>query len=276
LALVLKEQALYTKIVVANSVTTLGEECCGHVVLAGSHGATYAAFLAVKSGARGIILNDAGRAKDESGISGGEYCDGLDVPFATVGSNSCRIGNGESMKNEGIISYVNNTAKLLGVELGMPAIIAANKLTSAKLSDRVSREYSEARKELTSGASKRKIVLMDSISLVTDKDKEKIVVSGSHGGMLGKDPKTAMKYDAFAGFFHDAGVGKNGAGVTRLMPLNERGIIAATVDGMSARIGDGDSVYNDGVISHFNSEADKVGCKVGMKLKTFIDIIIKM
>ena len=53
-------------------------------------------YLAVKSGARGIILNDAGRARDDSGISGGEYCDRLDIPFATVGSTqSCRIGNGE-------------------------------------------------------------------------------------------------------------------------------------------------------------------------------------
>ena len=84
-----------------------------------------------------------------------------------------------------------------------------------------------------------------------------------------------MKHDAFAGFFHDGGIGKGAAGITRLEPLNERGIIAATVDGMSARIGDGDSVYNDGVISHFNGEAEKVGCKVGMKLKIFIDRINK-
>lgn len=271
----MKDQVLPSKIVVANSVTTLGDECFGHVVLAGSHGATYAAFLAVKSGALGIILNDAGFAKDDSGISGGKYCDSLGVPFATVGSDSCRIGDGESMRNEGIISYVNNTAKLLGVEKGMPAILAANKLTLAKVSDKISEEYSEARKELTSSESKREIILMDSISLVTEKDRDKIVVSGSHGGMLGKDPKTAMKHDAFAGFFHDGGIGKGAAGITRLEPLNARGIIAATVDGMSARIGDGESVYNDGVISHFNSEAEKLGCQVGMRLKIFIDRINK-
>ena len=51
--------------------------------------------------------------------------------------------------------------------------------------------------------------------------------------------------------------------------------MAATVDGMSARIGDGESVYNDGVISHFNSEAEKLGCQVGMRLKIFIDRINK-
>ena len=123
----------------------------------------------------------------------------------------------------------------------MPAILAQVNLPWPRI--KISEEYSEARKELTSSQSKREIILMDSISLVTEKDRDKIVVSGSHGGMLGKDPKTAMKHDAFAGFFHNGGIGKGAAGITRLAPLNERGIIAATVDGMSARIGDG--VYND-------------------------------
>ena len=83
-----------------------------------------------------------------------------------------------------------------------------------------------------------------------------------------------MKHDAFASFSQWWNR-KGAAGITRLEPLNERGIIAATVDGMSARIGDGESVYNDGVISHFNSEAEKLGCQVGMKLKIFIDRINK-
>ena len=117
---------------------------------------------------------------------------------------------------------------------------------------------------------------MDSISLVTNQDREKIIVSGSHGGMLGKDPNTALKYDAFAGFFHDAGVGKADAGITRLEPLNERGIIAGTVDGMSARIGDGVSVYNDGVISHLNEVAETAGGKVGLPLKKFIEKLVKL
>ena len=272
----MENEIIDDSIVVANSVTKLGNECLGRVILAGSHGAVYAAYLAVKSGARGIILNDAGRARDDSGISGGEYSDRLDIPFATVGSTSCRIGNGESIKNEGVISYVNRTAKLLGVELGMPSMIAANKLTFAKVSNKVSAEYSEARKELPSSGSERKIVLMDSISLVTNQDREKIIVSGSHGGMLGKDPNTALKYDAFAGFFHDAGVGKADAGITRLEPLNERGIIAGTVDGMSARIGDGVSVYNDGVISHLNKVAETAGGKVGLPLKKFIEKLVKL
>ena len=55
---------------------------------------------------------------------------------------------------------------------------------------------------------------------------------------------------------------KGRRGYNEIRALNERGIIAATVDGMSARIGDGESVYNDGVISHFNSEPKSLVVKL--------------
>ena len=97
----MENEIIDDRIVLANSVTKLGNECFGRVILAGSHGAVYLTYLAVKSGARGIILNDAGRARDDSGISGGEYCDRLDIPFATVGSTSCRIGNGRALEMRG-------------------------------------------------------------------------------------------------------------------------------------------------------------------------------
>ena len=34
-----------------------------------------------------------------------------------------------------------------------------------------------------------------------------IVVTGSHGGLLGGKPETALKYDALAALFNDAGIG---------------------------------------------------------------------
>ncbi|MBH69040.1 MAG: hypothetical protein CMM58_11850 [Rhodospirillaceae bacterium] len=269
----MENRVIDDEIVVANSATKLGVECAGRVVLGASHGAVYAAYLVVRSGARGVILNDAGRAKDNSGISGGDYCANLDVPFAATDTMSCRIGNGESAAREGIISYANGPAISLGVVIGMPAIDAAHKLTKAPMNEKTSPEYSEARKELPITSDGKMVVLMDSISLVTKQDEGRIIVSGSHGGMLGKDPATALKYDAFAGFFHDAGIGKDGAGISRLMPLNDRGIVAATVEGMSARIGDGGSIYSEGIISHLNGMAKNRGGEIGMPLKDFISIL---
>jgi hypothetical protein len=118
------------------------------------------------------------------------------------------------------------------------------------------------------------VVLIDSASLVKAKDKGSIVVTGSHGGIPAPDPKSALRCQAFAAFFHDAGRGKADAGLTRLQPLNDRGIIAGTVSGMSACIGDGSSVYNDGILSNINNIASKAGGEIGMSLKTFIDALV--
>ncbi len=75
-----------------------------------------------------------------------------------------------------------------------------------------------------------------------------IVVTGSHGGLLGGKPETALKYDALAALFNDAGIGIDEAGTTRLAALDARGIAAATVAADSARIGDARSTYEDGIL----------------------------
>ena len=54
-------------VVVADSVTKPTEAWRGAVLIAGSHGGIYAAYCAVKAGVRGVILNDAGRGKDDAG-----------------------------------------------------------------------------------------------------------------------------------------------------------------------------------------------------------------
>jgi hypothetical protein len=262
------------EIVVAHTVTKLGPECEGRVVLGASHGGVYAAYLAVKAKGRGVILNDAGRAKDDSGISGGAYCQSLDIPYATTDTMSCRIGDGDSAVADGVISFVNPLAESLGVAVGMSAIDAARLMTKAAMSDKPAPSYAEARKELPTRPGERMIVLMDSISLVNDQDGGRIIVSGSHGAMPGADPAMAIRGEAFAGFFHDAAGGKDGVGMSRLPALDTRGIIGGTVACMSARIGDGKSIYNDGVLSHVNETAKAAGGAVGMSARQFIDSLV--
>jgi predicted esterase YcpF (UPF0227 family) len=65
------------KIVVANSVTKIGPECANRVIIGGSHGGIYATYLAVREDVRGVILNDAGFAKNNSGVAGADYCQEL-------------------------------------------------------------------------------------------------------------------------------------------------------------------------------------------------------
>ena len=85
---------------------------------------------------------------------------------------------------------------------------------------------------------------LDSASLVGSEHVGAVVVTGSHGGLLGGRPDTALKYDALAALFNDAGIGIDEAGVTRLPALEARGIAAGTVAAASARIGDARSTYD--------------------------------
>ena len=94
---------------------------------------------------------------------------------------------------------------------------------------------------------------LDSASLVGAEHVGTVVVTGSHGGLLGGRPDTALKYDALAALFNDAGIGIDEAGVTRLPALDARGIAAGTVAAASARIGDARSTYEDGILSRVNS-----------------------
>jgi hypothetical protein len=113
---------------------------------------------------------------------------------------------------------------------------------------------------------------IDSNSLVRPEDKGTIVVTGSHGAILGGRPETAIRVDALAAVYHDAGVGKDKAGISRLAALDPRGIAGATVDGNTARIGDARSIWASGRISHINKTAAQWGAKVGMSVPGFADI----
>ena len=95
-------------------------------------------------------------------------------------------------------------------------------------------------------------------------------MTGSHGGLLGNNPATALKYEALGALFNDAGIGKDDAGIARLPALSARGIPAATVSASSARIGDAKSTYEDGVINHVNAWAAAVGLAAGITAREFV------
>ena len=61
---------------------------------------------------------------------------------------------------------------------------------------------------------------LDSASLVVPEHHGAIVLTGSHGGLLGGRPETALKYDVRAAFYNDAGIGIDEAGVSRLPALD--------------------------------------------------------
>lgn len=116
---------------------------------------------------------------------------------------------------------------------------------------------------------------LDSVSLVEPSDAGCIVVSGSHGGLLGGRASTAIKVDALGVVYHDAGIGIDGAGTSRLPALDPRGIAAATVAADSARIGDARSIWSTGRISALNDTAGMAGCRLGMTVPEFAELVTK-
>lgn len=264
--------------IICDSVTTLKGEARDAAVLSGSHGGTYAAFLAAEAGVRAIILNDAGVGRDNAGIAGLALLEGIGAPAATVSHLSASIGDGEDMHRRGIISHANSCALELGVGPGMRASEAVRLLQAHRGAARIKpKPRSEHRTALAAvGPNLPGVVLLDSASQVDEQDAGRIVVTGSHGALLGGRPGTALKVQALAAIYNDAGVGIDNAGISRLPALDERGIAAATVDAWTARIGDGRSTFEDGVISHLNRTARGMGGEVGMSAREFVRAVQEM
>ena len=106
-------------IVVADSVTTLGTDARGAVLVSGSHGGLVAAQYASAAGVRGAIFNDAGRGLDDAGIAGVRALDAVGLAAATVAHTSSRIADGGDTLARGVVSYANAHAAALGVAPGM-------------------------------------------------------------------------------------------------------------------------------------------------------------
>ena len=112
----------------------------------------------------------------------------------------------------------------------------------------------------------RALVLIDSAAMVDRvADAGAVIVTGSHGGLVGGDPAMALRAEGFAAAFNDAGFGIEQAGIGRLAALEARGIAALTVSAGSARIGQARSTLEEGVISAANPRAIALGAVVGQK-----------
>lgn len=89
-----------------------------------------------------------------------------------------------------------------------------------------------------------------------------VVVAGSFAGAAAFT--LAYEYGVRALIAHAAGPGKDAAGVSGLADAERRGLPAAAVETMSARIGDGDSLWADGIIAYANDAARALGVAIGM------------
>lgn len=255
----------------AESVTHLGPEVSGAVLVAGSHGGLIAAYLGASAGVHALILNDAGVGKDRAGIAGLAMLEALGMAAATVSHASARIGDGVDMLARGVISHANVHAARVGVAIGQSCHDAALRLREADAAHAQLPPYAESRFLLAEGSPP--VWGLDSVSKTLPEDAGRILVIGSHGALLGGRPESALGVDAAAAVFNDAGLGADRIGISRLPALAARGIAAAAVDCMSARIGDARSMWESGVLSHVNAVAQALGARAGLSVRAFAQAV---
>lgn len=256
----------------ADTITRLGPEAAGAVLVTGSHGGVYAAYLAARAKLRAVVFNDAGGGLEQAGIAGLAWLAGRGMAAASVDYRSARIGDAADMFARGRISHANAQARACGVEKGQACTEAAALLEKkASVPQLVVAPMDEAR-QVVPGSGCR-LVLVDSAALVLPEDAGQLVVTGSHGALFGNDPANALKVEARLAAFNDAGLGPGEVGASRLPALQSRGIAAVTLAAATAKIGDARSGWVTGVISRSNALAEAMGAHEGIPLRRVIEAI---
>ncbi len=254
-------------LLVIDSATQLDASARGQVVVCGSHGGLYAAWLAASAGVRAVVLNDAGIGRHSAGIAGVMWLGGLGIAACAIDYRSARIADGADMLDSGKVSMVNDVAASHGCLPGHTCrqVVRCLAEGSEEVNAKVP-ELGETRLRIANSGH-REVWALDSVSLARPEDRRAIVVTGSHGAVPARGGDGTLQVDVFAAFFNDAGGGKDDAGYSRLPALDERGIAGATVSCNSARIGDGRSTYDTGVLSRINEVARRLELREGMSAR---------
>ncbi|MFO7855889.1 MAG: hypothetical protein R6V44_11850 [Paracoccaceae bacterium] len=253
-----------------DSITEADAAARRRVLICGSHGGRIAGHLASAAGVRAAIFSDAGGGLHGAGFAGIRALEAVGMAAATVAAASARIGDAQDMAARGVISAANRTAEALGVAPGMTCAEAAARLDAAAGPEGVLPTLPETRRERRIGG--RPVLLADSVSLVRREDRGRIVVTGSHGGLIGGDPKRGLAADVAFAAFNDAAIGIDGAGLSRLPTLEPPGIAAVAVSHASARIGEAESTL-DGMITAANLPARRRGFELGARLRPALEAL---
>ena len=256
--------------VLFDSITDADATAKGAIVVSGSHGGLYPAMLASRAGARAVILNDAGIGHNHAGVAGIEALSLVGMAGAAADTHSARIGSANDILRFGVISHVNAQALELGVVNGASVTEALIRMAKSPEPTGMLPKIAESRKEHRLEGTQSDILLVDSASLVTSDDAGRIIIAGSHGALIGGDPRRALKASARFACFNDAGIGRDKVGIGRLAALEHQGIAAVTVSHDTCVIGDAASALETGLISAANEQARAFGIHVNDPLRAAV------
>ena len=235
---------------------------------------------------KAVFLNNAGIGKNQAGISGLSHYEAENILACAVDHNSAEIGVARDTWESGIISHTNTLAEEAGIQPGdsvqeaVARIIKIIDKTSLNPNNKSFEYLINDEKENSSKVDLKKqtqtqidgsITVTDSITFLNESNAGDIVVCGSHGGVSAGH--YAQKHRVKAVFFNDAGIGKNNAGIKSLDSLSDAGILACTVDCMSAEIFNGQDILDNGIITVCNQLAKSKNIKEKMTVKDAIKYI---
>jgi hypothetical protein len=231
------------------------------VVVVGSFAGAMSFGFALEIGVRGVIGHDAGVGRDGAGVSGLALADRLGVPAAAVAARSARIGDGESVYADGLISHTNHCAAQLGVTVGQKAVDAADAMLAARVGAPAPEPIVDRRQRVALESPNGRVVLVDSMLFAGPDNRDDVVCAGSHGGRV--NMARALEIRPRGALFSDGGDACERSGVNGLSLLDAVDVPAAAVAATHARIGDAASTWADGVISAVNDTARRAGVAPG-------------
>ena len=234
---------------------------------------------------KSVFLNNAGIGKNQAGISGLAHYEAENILACAVDHNSAEIGVSRDTWESGIISHTNTLAEEAGIlpgdsvqEAVVRIINTFDKLSQIQTNKPIETVLNEnkdskvdLKKQIQTQIDGVSITVTDSITFLNESNAGDIVVCGSHGGVSAGH--YAQKHRLKAVFFNDAGIGKNNAGIKSLESLSDAGILACTVDCMSAEIFNGQDILENGIISVCNQLAKTKNIKEKMTVKEAIQYI---
>jgi hypothetical protein len=115
------------------------------------------------------------------------------------------------------------------------------------------------------------ILVFDSVTKLPPEADGAVVIGGSHAAVYAA--YMSARFGCRAAIHHDAGIGKDAAGVGGLAYADGLGMAMAAVATASARIGDGADLQARGIISRANRLASACGVVPGMPARAAAELL---
>ena len=230
------------------------------VINASYCGVLPARFIAAQR-PRGAIGVDCGVGPAGASVAGLWYLEALNIPAAAADVSTVRLGDGVDLYAQGKISFANRPAMDCGVVPGMRVQDAARAMLDGTPRSPLASDVTN-RTVMQTHADGRQVICTDSIAFGLPEDVRNVLVTAGHTGRSAVPYLLRVRPHGF--ICSDGGKGREDAGVAGLFMVEREGLAGATVDARIARMGDGLSSYNDGIISAANALARAAGVEIGM------------